>query len=100
MIQDVTPGLAKEFKLKDNAGALVGDVVPKGPADKAGFKDGDVVVEFNGKKVSDSRRLRLDASGRPARHDCPGESPARRLNQDAGGHHGPAAGHRAARPEQ
>jgi serine protease Do len=59
MIQDVTPALAKEFKLKDSAGALVGDVVPKGPADKAGLKDGDVVVEYNGKKVTDSRRLRL-----------------------------------------
>jgi serine protease Do len=59
MIQDVTPALAKEFKLKDTAGALVGDVVSKGPADKAGLKDGDVVQEYNGKKVSDSRRLRL-----------------------------------------
>jgi serine protease Do len=59
MIQDVTPSLAKEFKLKDSTGALVGDVVHNGPADKAGFKDGDVVREYNGKKVSDSRRLRL-----------------------------------------
>src|ERR1035437_7066906 len=59
MIQDVTPALAKEFQLKDTSGALVGDVVPKGPADKAGFKDGDVVLDYNGKKVTDSRRLRL-----------------------------------------
>jgi serine protease Do len=59
MIQDVNPALAKEFKLRDTAGALIGDVVAKGPADQAGFKDGDVVVEFNGKKVTDSRRLRL-----------------------------------------
>jgi serine protease Do len=59
MIQDVTPGLAKEFKLKDNTGALIGDVVAKGPADKAGLKDGDVVLAFNGKQISDSRRLRL-----------------------------------------
>jgi serine protease Do len=59
MIQDVTPALAKEFKLKDASGALIGDVVPKGPADKAGLKDGDVVLEYNGKKVVDSRRLRL-----------------------------------------
>jgi serine protease Do len=59
MIQDVTPALAKEFRLKDSSGALVGDVVPKGPADKAGLKDGDVVLEYNGKKVVDSRRLRL-----------------------------------------
>jgi serine protease Do len=59
MIQDVTPALAKEFKLKDASGALVGEVVPKGPAGKAGLKDGDVVLEYNGKKVVDSRRLRL-----------------------------------------
>jgi serine protease Do len=59
MIQDVTPELANEFKLKEPTGALVGDVVPKGPADKAGFKDGDVVLDYNGKKVLDSRRLRL-----------------------------------------
>jgi serine protease Do len=59
MIQDITPSLAKEFKLKDTTGALVGDVVADGPAAKAGLKDGDVVVEYNGKQVSDSRRLRL-----------------------------------------
>ena len=59
MIQDVTPALAKEFKLKDTGGALIGDVVPKGPADKAGLKDGDVVIEYSDKNVVDSRRLRL-----------------------------------------
>jgi serine protease Do len=59
MIQDLTPTLAKEFKLKEPAGALVGDVVPNGPADKAGLKDGDVVLEFNGKSVIDSRHLKL-----------------------------------------
>jgi serine protease Do len=59
MIQDVTPGLAKEFKLKEPTGALVGEVVPNGPADKAGLKNGDVVLEYNGKHVPDSRRLRL-----------------------------------------
>ena len=59
MIQDVTPGLAKEFDLKQTTGALIGDVVPNGPADKAGLKNGDVVLEYNGKKVPDSRRLRL-----------------------------------------
>jgi serine protease Do len=59
MIQDLTPALAKQFKLKESTGALVGDVVPKGPADKAGLKDGDVVLQFNGKNVTDSRHLKL-----------------------------------------
>ncbi len=58
-IQNVTPKLAQEFKLKDASGALVADVVPDGPAAKAGFKDGDVVVAFNGKKVADGLHLQL-----------------------------------------
>jgi len=62
MIQDVTPALAKEFKLKDTTGALVGDVTPKGPADKAGLKSGDLLVEFNGKPVTDSRHLELQVA--------------------------------------
>jgi serine protease Do len=62
MIQDVTPSLAKEFSLKDQKGALIGDVVPKGPAEKAGLKTGDVMLEFNGKAVKDSRSLRLQVA--------------------------------------
>jgi serine protease Do len=61
-IQDLTPALAKEFKLKDNKGALVGDVTPRGPADKAGLKSGDLVLEFNDKKVQDSRHLKLEVA--------------------------------------
>ena len=62
MIQDVTPSLAKEFNLKDQKGALIGDVVPKGPAEKAGLRSGDVVLEFNGKAVKDSRQLKLQVA--------------------------------------
>jgi len=46
MIQPVTPELAKEFKLSDNSGALVGDVTKDSPAEKAGLKEGDVVVRW------------------------------------------------------
>jgi serine protease Do len=62
MIQDVNPALAKEFNLKENQGALVSDVSEKSPAEKAGLKEGDVIVEFNGKKVTDSRHLKLEVA--------------------------------------
>ncbi len=62
MIQDVTPALAREFGLKNQTGALVGEVTPGGPADKAGLKSGDVITEFNGKPVPDSRQLKLQAA--------------------------------------
>jgi serine protease Do len=62
MIQDVTPALAKEFKLKSTTGALVGDVSPGTPAEKAGIKSGDVILEFNGKPVTDGRHLRLEVA--------------------------------------
>ncbi len=58
-IQDINPALAQEFKLKEHNGAIVTDVAPTSPAEKAGFKNGDVVVEFNGKAVTDSRHLKL-----------------------------------------
>jgi serine protease Do len=62
MIQNVTPSLADEFQLKNDKGALVSDVVPNGPADKAGLKDGDVVLNFDGKPVTDSRWLQLQVA--------------------------------------
>ena len=62
IIQDVNPALEKEFNLKDTQGALVSDVAPKSPAEKAGFKNGDLIVDFNGKKVTDSRHLKLEVA--------------------------------------
>ncbi len=62
MIQNVTPALAPEFGLKKDAGALVSEVVPNGPAHNAGFKDGDVIVKFNGENVTDSRNLQLEVA--------------------------------------
>jgi serine protease Do len=57
-VQDVTPALSKQFGVPVGEGALVGEVVKGSPAEKAGFKQGDVIVEFNGKKVEDSGHLR------------------------------------------
>jgi serine protease Do len=58
-IQDLTAELAKEFEAPDTRGALVTQVEPKGAADEAGLKTGDVIIEFDGKAVTDSRQLRL-----------------------------------------
>ncbi|MBE0540783.1 MAG: DegQ family serine endoprotease [Verrucomicrobia bacterium] len=58
-IQTLTPELAKEFKLPDENGALVGGVQPGTPAAAAGLKEGDVITEFNGRKVSDSSQFRV-----------------------------------------
>ncbi len=56
-IQSITPELAKAMKLQAGKGALVADVVPGSPADKAGVKQGDVVVSFNKKEVQEPRDL-------------------------------------------
>jgi serine protease Do len=78
MIQDITPALAKQFNLKDTTGALVGDVTDKSPAEKAGIESGDVIVEFNGKKVTDSRHLKLEVA-----RIQPGETVPVKLLRDA-----------------
>jgi serine protease Do len=80
-IQDVSSALAKEFHLKNTGGALVGEVVPKSPADKAGLKSGDVILEFDGKKVTDSRHLKLQVA-----RTKPGETAAVRLMRDGATH--------------
>jgi len=56
--QDIDEELAKALKLKSTEGSLVADVTAGGPADKAGIKKGDFIVEFNGKKVKDTTQLR------------------------------------------
>jgi serine protease Do len=61
-IQDLTPTLAKEFGVKESGGALVAAVTPKSPAEKAGLRDGDIITEFNGKAVKDSRHLKLQVA--------------------------------------
>src|SRR5438093_7000677 len=59
-VQTLTPELAAAMKLKGEvSGALVGEVSPKAPAEKAGIKTGDVITSVNGKKIDDARQLRL-----------------------------------------
>lgn len=57
-IQRLTPELAQKFGLKDSGGALVGDIVRGSPAEKAWIMRGDIILEYNGKKVKDADSLR------------------------------------------
>ena len=57
LIQPVTQDLADAFSLKHPEGALVAEVTPGSPADKAGIKPGDIITEFDGKEVGSSEQL-------------------------------------------
>ncbi|MDR0901686.1 MAG: Do family serine endopeptidase [Opitutaceae bacterium] len=59
MVQNITPAFAEQFGLDKTEGALVSEIVSDGPADKAGVKTGDVIVEFNKKPIKDGRALKL-----------------------------------------
>jgi serine protease Do len=50
--------MAASFGFDSTEGALVGDVNPGSPADKAGLRQGDIVVEFGGQKITDVNQLR------------------------------------------
>jgi len=56
-ITSLREDLAKQFKVPDTSGALVNDVTPGGPADKAGIKNGDVIRKLDGRTVRDSGQL-------------------------------------------
>jgi serine protease Do len=59
-LQPLTPSLAKGLGLPaESSGVIVGGVQPASAAEKAGFKDGDLITEVNGKKVADPRNLQL-----------------------------------------
>ncbi len=59
LLQEVTPALAEEFKIPEKGGALIAEVTDNSAAADAGLKAGDVVIEFEGKPVEDSRQLKL-----------------------------------------
>ncbi len=56
-IQQITPDIALAMGLKEPGGALVSSVLPGDPADKAGIKPGDIIVEFDGKPIEEMNDL-------------------------------------------
>jgi serine protease Do len=59
VIQNLSPELAKAMNSHRTNGALVSEVTPGTPADKAGIKSGDVVTQFDNKPVDDENSLKL-----------------------------------------
>lgn len=53
-VRDITPQMAKAYGVEGTNGAMINDVFKGDPADKAGIKRGDVVIELNGEKVKDA----------------------------------------------
>src|SRR5581483_9585214 len=60
--QDVTPSIAKALGVKEATGALIADVSPASPAQRAGLQRGDIILDVDGKPVTDSNQLRMNIS--------------------------------------
>jgi predicted metalloprotease with PDZ domain len=56
-IQDITSQMEKAMDLKSRDGALVGEVERKSPAEAAGIKEGDIIIQFAGKNIGDTNDL-------------------------------------------
>jgi serine protease Do len=70
-IQTLTPELAKAFKVNRVNGAVVIDVSQNSAAEQAGFKSGDVVVEFNSKQIDSADQLKLLVAETPPGSSIP-----------------------------
>jgi serine protease Do len=61
-VQDLNYDLSKSMGIEGTRGALISEVIKGSPAEKAGLKQGDVVVAFNGKEIRDASQLRNEAA--------------------------------------
>jgi serine protease Do len=64
-IKPLTSEIAKQSNLPQQNGALIAEVTPGSPGERAGLKPGDIVTEFDGKPVADSRHLQLMVAQKP-----------------------------------
>ena len=66
--QDITPELAESFKLKSPRGSLIAGVLHDSPAERAGLRPGDILLEIDGREVVDSSTmLNLISSLKPGK---------------------------------
>ncbi len=63
--QTITDTMAEGLGLERSSGVILGDVVPDGPAYKAGLRVGDIVLTLNGKPMEDARQLQVNLYSKP-----------------------------------
>jgi len=63
--QSITPLLASSLDLVQDWGVIISDVVPRGPADRAGMKEGDLVLTLDGKVMENARQFNVNLYRRP-----------------------------------
>jgi serine protease Do len=70
-IQELTEELARQFGVNPEDGVLVGNVIKDSPAERGGMKPGDIIQEFNGRKIGGVHQLQREVAqssvGSPAR---------------------------------
>jgi Do/DeqQ family serine protease len=77
MVQPITADIAASLGLSDVRGALVNQVEPGSPAERAGLRQGDVITEVQGRRVSDGNELRNAIS-----NTAPGTSVSLKITRD------------------
>ena len=65
-IQSVTPDIASSLGIKESKGAMVAEIVPGGPASRAGFEQGDIITSIDGQAVDDATDLTRKVANVPA----------------------------------
>ena len=69
-VQDLNGDLAEYYGAKGKTGVLVADVIPGDPADKAGIRTDDIIIDINGNKVTSSHELTATAARLPVGKDA------------------------------
>jgi serine protease Do len=65
-LQEITPGLAAGLNLKRQEGVIVSDVLPRGPAEKAGVKIQDILLTVSGRSIGSVPMADMIISTKPA----------------------------------
>src|SRR5438034_7251331 len=70
-LAELTPEIADGFGIQGNSGVLIQNVIDGSPAERAGLKRNDVIVEFDGQPATDLQKLRLKVADTPVGKSVP-----------------------------